>query len=175
MRTLEIRRHTMRAKPAEILTPEGIALARRVGAELGRFDRVITSTRGRAFETALAMGYPQAELMDGLSTLGNAVDAEISWDAGFGAFAEVIRRGGVTREFARGQEMLWRSIIETVPDGANALVITHGGIIEAGTVAAVPDWDHASLGPHCDYCEGVRLHYEGPRFTSVEVLRVDRS
>lgn len=46
----------MRRKPGPHLTTQGIALANRVGAEMGKFDRVFTSDLPRAFETAVAFG-----------------------------------------------------------------------------------------------------------------------
>lgn len=57
VRTIEHRRHTMRAKPGQHLNQAGVDLARRVGDGMGRFDRVVTSRLPRAFETAIAMGY----------------------------------------------------------------------------------------------------------------------
>ena len=57
MRTLEVRRHTHRNAPQPHLSQLGVDLARQVGDEMGKFDRVVTSTVPRAFETALAMGH----------------------------------------------------------------------------------------------------------------------
>ncbi len=66
MKTIEIRQHSIRAKPSDHLNQQGVTLARLVGENLGPFDRVITSTLPRAFETAIAMGFAvdeQNELM----------------------------------------------------------------------------------------------------------------
>lgn len=57
MRVLEVRRHTMRSKPGKHLSQAGVSLARHVGETMGSFDRVVTSTLARAFETAIAMGF----------------------------------------------------------------------------------------------------------------------
>jgi hypothetical protein len=53
MRTLELRRHSMRAKPGQRLIQAGVTLARRTGP----LDRVITSTAPHALETAFVMGF----------------------------------------------------------------------------------------------------------------------
>ena len=54
MRTLDIRRHTMRRKPGAHLSQDGIALARLIGENAGPYDLVVTSTIPRAVETAIA-------------------------------------------------------------------------------------------------------------------------
>ena len=175
MRHVEVRRHTMRTKLGKHLSVAGIQLARRVGQHLGMFDLVITSTVPRAFETAVAMGFVVDEQLDQLSMMGSAVDAEIRWPASFAEFARAISQGGATARFAEAQATLWRSIVQRLPHGGQALVITHGGIVEAGTVACLPDADHRVWGEHCDYCEGVRLGFDGEQFTQVQVLRVKRA
>jgi broad specificity phosphatase PhoE len=71
MRYVELRRHTMRTRPGQHLSQAGVSLARRVGEGVGPFDRVVTSTLPRAFETAIAMGF--------------AVDEQIALLAGMGA------------------------------------------------------------------------------------------
>lgn len=56
-RFLEVRRHSIRSLSSQPLSPAGVDLARRVGSQRGHFERVVTSTLPRAFETAIAMGY----------------------------------------------------------------------------------------------------------------------
>ena len=55
MRTLEVRRHTMRRKPGEHLSQDGINLARLVGDQSEPPSLVVTSDSPRALETAIAM------------------------------------------------------------------------------------------------------------------------
>jgi broad specificity phosphatase PhoE len=118
------------------------------------------------------MGFAVDEQLDQLSTLGDDVSAEIDWRAGFAEFARVIRQGGATARFALRQADLWRSIVRALPEGRRALAITHGGIVEASAVACLPQADHVAWGPSCNYCEGVRLAFDGEQFTMVELLRV---
>ncbi len=91
----------MRAKPGQHLTQAGVILARRAGETIGPFDRVITSTVPRAFETALAMGFAVDEVLDALAQMGDAVDAEIRWPASFGEIAAVMHQGGAAAMFGR--------------------------------------------------------------------------
>ena len=68
-----------------------------------------------------------------------------------------------------------REIAESLDDGQSALLVSHGGMIEAGAVAALPDADHQGWGAGLGYCEGVRLSFDGTNFTSAEILRRFRS
>lgn len=172
MRYVEVRRHTMREKPGQHLSDEGVTLAARVAAELEPFDLVIASTVPRAVETVEAMGLHVDETDGQLSMLGPGVVNEVAWNAGFAAFAGAVARGRATARFGMTIAALWRAIALRLPEGGRALIITHGGIIEAGAVACLPQADHAAWGPACDYLEGVRLAFDGEKFVSVEILRV---
>lgn len=173
MRFLEVRRHTMRMKPGQHLTQAGVDLARRVGSTMGPFNCTITSTLGRSYETAIAMGFAVNDQLEELAHIPDHVLAETPWDAGFGKIAEAVRQGGNAARFAEGQYQLWKMIVESIPDSGAALVITHGGIVEFGAVACMPEADHTSWGLYCLYCEGVRLSYENERFQSAQILRVE--
>jgi len=173
MRYLEVRRHTMRVKPGQHLSQEGVDLARRVGSEIGPFEFVITSSLHRAYETAIAMGFAVNDQLEELATLGRGVEIDVGgWDAGFAAYGAAYHRNGAVAAFARQQADLWRSIVEGVTDGGSALVITHGGIVEAGAVGCIPLADHAVWGPVIAYCEGVRLYFDGTSFVRADILRV---
>jgi broad specificity phosphatase PhoE len=174
MRYIELRRHTLRVKPGQHLSQAGVTLARRVGETIGPFSRVITSTAPRAFETAVAMGFAVDEQLAELSELGKEVDAELDWPASFAEIARAISKGGAAARFARGQARLLRQIAKSLPEGGSALVISHGGILEAAAIGCLPEADHAAWGPHCDYCEGVRLAFDGEKFGAAEILRVPR-
>lgn len=172
MRFLEVRRHTMRVKPGQHLSQEGVDLARRVGGLIGPFEFVITSSLHRAYETAIAMGFAVNDQLDELSQLGHGVEAEVAWDAGFAAFARAYRLGGNTNAYADELADLWRMMAYPITEGGAALIITHGGIVEAGAVACLPDADHAAWGSAVSYCEGVRLHFDGEQFVNIDILRI---
>ena len=174
MRYLEHRRHTMRTKPGQHLSQAGVTLARKVGEEVGPFARVVTSTLLRAFETAIAMGFAVDEQVSVLSATGADVDASIGWPPGtFARMAEVVRQGRSVSRFAQDQARLLHHIVAELSEGQAVLVISHGGIVELGAIGCLPDADFAAWGAHCDYCEGVRLAYDGERCVSAEVLRVN--
>jgi hypothetical protein len=117
------------------------------------------------------MGFAVDEQNDVLSQLPEGVEEEVAWNAGFAAFGRAVQLSGATARFAQAQAEFWRSVVEDLPDSGSALLVTHGGFPEAGAVACLPHVDHAAWGSFCDYCEGVRLYFDGERFTHIEILR----
>lgn len=174
MRYVELRRHTMRVKPGQHLSQAGVDLARRIGDTIGPFNRVVTSTIPRAYETAIAMGFAVDEQLQELSSLADGVEDEVSWEAGFAAFALAAQQGGAVHRYTQEQAALLTRIAYVLPDGGSALIISHGGIVEAQTVGSLPNVDFSGWGGGCDYCEGVRLHFEGKQFIKGEVLRINK-
>lgn len=172
MRYVEHRRHTMRTQPGTHLSQAGVTLARRVGEGLGPFERVVTSHLDRAPETAIAMGFAVDERLEALATMDDAVNTEVNWEDGFPAWSRALRQGRAAARFCAEQAALLAGIARSLPDGGRALVISHGGIIEAGAVAALPNADHAAWGGHLSYCEGVLLTYDGDHCIDVALLRL---
>lgn len=172
MRFLEVRRHTMRTKPGEHLSQAGVDLARRVGDGTGPFDRVVTTLAPWAFETAIAMGFAVNEQPDYFPRMDNEGEYEVPWDAGYAAWSKAVSRGGAAARYARQEAACWRKIVEAVPEGGSALLVTHGGVIEAGAAACMVTGEHTSLEASCDYCEGVRLSFDGSDWVDIRVLRV---
>lgn len=172
MRYLELRRHSHRHAADQHLSPQGISLARAVGATVGPFARVVTSTLPRAIETAEAMGFPVDTRLPELAEMAPSMENVIHWAAGYARFSDVMESSSVAAHYGRRQEALCRSLVTSVPDGAGVLVVTHGRIIEATAVACLPQGDHAAWGPAYGYCEGIRLAYDGDGWCGAEVLRV---
>jgi broad specificity phosphatase PhoE len=165
----------MRVKPGQHLSQAGVDLARRVGETMGMFQRAITSTIPRAYETAIAMGYAVTEQDERLSMMPDeveVVDGEVIWDDGFSAFATAIHGGGATSRYAAMLGAFLASVAKALSENGSVLLVTHGGIVEAGAVYCLPDADHAAWGGYIDYCEGVRLCYEHGGFVGAEILRL---
>jgi broad specificity phosphatase PhoE len=174
MRDLELRRHSMRVGQGEHLSQEGVDLARRVGATMGRFDRVVTSALPRAFETAIAMGFAVDEQVEALGAMSAEVSREADWRRGCAEFRRAARLGGATAGYVREQGQLLRRLVEALPEGGRALVVSHGGILEALAVGGLPDFDWSDWTESAGYCEGVRLRHDAGRFLGAERLRVSR-
>lgn len=174
MRTLEIRRHTHRNVPQPHLSQIGVDLARRAGEGLGRFDRVVTSTIPRAFETAIAMGYAVDEQIEPLGMMSDAVTAMIQWNAGYTAWLKAAQSSPVVAQYTGMLAELLRSIMRVLPEEGRALVISHGGIVEAGVVGCVPAATRFADDAACGYCEGARLTFNGDVVVNIEMLRVEQ-
>jgi broad specificity phosphatase PhoE len=172
MKTIEIRRHSIRSKPGQHLSQQGVTLARLVGQNLGPFDRVVTSTLPRAFETAIAMGFAVDEQIDLMSTYGDMVELEAPWPLSPAEYAQVIQKDGAAAKYANKLADLYYQLADYLADGRAALVINHGGVAEMGAVACLPNADHESWGPHFECCEGIRLFWNDEKFVDAEILRV---
>lgn len=172
MKTIEIRRHSIRSNPGVHLNQQGVTLARLVGENLGPFDRVITSTLPRAFETAIAMGFAVDEQNELMSSYGDGVEREARWPRSLAGYAEAVREGRAAAKYARQLADVYAKLAGFLAQGRSALVVNHGGVAELGAVACLPLADHATWGSHFEYCEGIRLFWEDGKFVNGEVLRV---
>ena len=172
MKTIEIRRHSIRSQPGVHLNQQGVTLARLVGENLGPFDRVVTSTLPRAFETAIAMGFAVDEQNEVMSTYGTAVEREAPWPLSCAGYAEVVKSGGAAAQYAAQLVAVYTKLAEYLADGRKALVVNHGGVAEMGAVACLPNADHFAWGSHFEPCEGIRLFWEDEKFVDGEILRV---
>lgn len=178
MRYLEVRRHSQRNPPNQHLTQWGVDLARHLGEDLGPFEHVVTSPLPRCIETAVAMGFEVNKTMRQLAgddQLGETFPcmSEVDWKAGYAAFTDQIASLKPLEKFVTEQAILWKEIVQALPDETCALLIGHGGAFLDGTVVfCFPQANHSTWGASSSYCEGVRLGFEGGRFTTAEILRV---
>jgi len=172
LKTIEIRRHSIRQKPSDHLSQQGVTLARLVGENLGLFDRVVTSTLPRAFETAIAMGFAVDEQNELMSSYGNDVEREAPWPLSPAGYAEVVSKGRAAAQYANQLVAVYTKLANYLADGRAALVVNHGGVLELGAVACLPNADHFGWGSHFDCCEGIRLLWDNGKFVDGEILRV---
>jgi broad specificity phosphatase PhoE len=179
MRWLEVRRHSLTKKGSargrgSHLSAEGVALARLVGESLGSFAAVVAGASPRAIETAVAMGFAVDETVELPS---GYVPGEVDhheqwhWPHPYRSYAELLGRGGGLATVARAHQRIWTSVVEAVPDGAAALVVGHGGGIEPGLVACLPDADYESWGAPFGHCDGARLGFDDGSFVGVQFHR----
>jgi broad specificity phosphatase PhoE len=172
MKTIEIRRHSVRSIPGAHLSQQGVTLARRIGQDMGPFERVVTSTLPRAFETAIAMGFAVDEQVELMSSYGEDVGREIPWPQSFAAYVKAIQRDGAVGQYVKRLAAYYASLANSLAEGRAALVINHGGVLELGVVAAFPAADYESWDGAVDYCEGARLSWQAGKFVNAEILRV---
>jgi phosphohistidine phosphatase SixA len=170
-KTIEVRRHSLRRPPAPHLIQEGVSLARRVGETTGPFDRVVTSTAPRAFETAIAMGFAVDEQAELISTYGDAIDEILPYPQTFSEYHQARQHLAVAK-YLQKLSLFYKELALSLPEGGAALVVNHGGVVEMSAIACLPDADYAAFGPHVECCEGVRLFWGEGRFVRVEPVRI---
>jgi len=173
MRVLEHRRHSRREPGTPHLSTEGVALARRVAGTIGRFDRVVTSPKHRAVETAEALGFRVDATIAELAEMPD--DAGLPDDSlGRHTFAEYVRgiaRSRAMANYARRQADLMRRELERLPEDGRLLLISHAGVIEFGAASACPK-EARTWGDPLAPLEGVRLSLRRGSWVRGEVLRL---
>ena len=182
MPIVEVRRHSLTKKgtargKGSHLSAEGVKLARHIGEQSAPFAVVVTSPSPRSVETAIAMGYAVDEHLAALGDITPEVVDEIghherwTWHEPFVEFARIISHNGPTARLGHQQRATWIQVLDGVAPDGRALIISHGRVMEAGLVTCFWEADYASWGAPFQHMEGVRMDYDGTRFTSVEFLR----
>ena len=172
MKTIEIRRHSIRSKPGQDLSQQGVSLARLIGETMGRFERVVTSPLPRAFQTAIAMGYAVNETAELLASPGEDVEGECPWPASFSEYRAVTRSESAAARYSRKLAGFYQQLAASLPENGAALVVSHGGVVELSALGCLPHTDLEYLGDYVECCEGVRITWENGAFTRAEILRV---
>lgn len=173
MKSAELRRHSVRDKPAEELSPSGRRLAQEVGAGVGPFALSIASPVRRARETSEAMGFPPHRLDPMWGEISDAVVAEIGWPAPFARVGAAVRQGGPA---SRKAAALYRSLAQylgEVGEGQAVLVLTHGGFPELIAAHLFPVRELEPWGGVLRCMEGIRIRFENGAPSGAEVLRVE--
>jgi len=156
------------------LSAEGVALARRIGADLGGFDFVAVTPAPRTLETALAMGFAvDAVLEFACGYIAGEFEhhAQWEWSQPYTRFAELLRARCKLAVVAAADAEVWRRMAADLPAGGRALIVSHGGSIEPVLVACLPTADHGSWGRPLAHCDGVILHERQGAFFDVEWKR----
>jgi broad specificity phosphatase PhoE len=158
MRTLVHLRHGEREPGGSHVTERGARRAAEAGRRLARFDRVVTSPKPRAVETAEAMGYAADAELPALGGLPGPLERWIdrALPRTFSAFVTFVAEVGEARDEASALAGVLAEQLDLLPESGRLLAISHGGVIELSAVGAVgsaaADW-----GPTPGYLEGVTL------------------
>jgi len=172
MRTVIHLRHAERATDGIHLSDRGRSQAADIARSVPRFDRVVTSPKPRAVETAEAMGQPPNGRLPILGEIPTAVLRTIDRDPP-GSFADYLAlgsRNAAARTYAAAAAEAIAREIDRVPDPGRLLVVSHAGVVELSAVGAIgpaaADW-----GPTVSPLEGVELVYDQHRWQHGTVVR----
>ena len=175
MRVLEHRRHSRRDPAGIHLNSVGVELARRIAPTIGRFDRVVTSPKPRAIETAEALGFKVDAVLPELGVMPDDVGLAVDelHPRSFADYVRLTERSEAMAEYAHQQEALMREEVRRLREGGRLLMVSHGGIIEFAAAASRPR-DALAWGEPVGYLEGIRLTYSRGEWVRGEVLRVPK-
>ncbi len=178
---VEVRRHSLRGEGGS-LSPEGVALAERARATLlGNYQACYSSPKLRARETLEAFGVTTYTVIDAFSTFPKEID-----DHGDHVRALQERTGCTVLEaylaipathlvVERVGQQFFAKLCELAAElrpRRNALVVSHGGSIEAAVLAAMPDWTLDDLGGELAVCEAACFRFHDHVFRDVSFIRL---
>ncbi len=173
MRTLELRRHSIRDRNSAHLSQAGVTLARAQGATLPPFALVLSSPALRAIETAVALGHAIDEERDELALPDEpALALELDACKKFADVARLIKGGLHMPAYARQLLMFADTVAGSLEAGAHALLVTHGGVVETLALACDTSADAAALGTGISFCEGVTLQLNDGTWSIAAVTRL---
>lgn len=164
-RSIEVRRHAERASARDdvgSLSRAGHDMARRLRQPERSFALVISSSRERARDTAMAIADRVDEVDDVISGSPDDALTQAQYDSmrSQAAVMELLAMSAPSRRFAEGQVAFWERVAGRIREGETALIVTHGGNIELAAALVASRLDtHIGALP-LGYCEGVRVLYE---------------
>jgi broad specificity phosphatase PhoE len=179
---VEVRRHSLRGE-GKSLSEQGAALAERAKATLlGNYQACYTSPKRRARETLEAFGFDEYKTVEEFSTFPKAIDdyadhvQALQGRTGCSrleAYLAIPATHLVVEEFGKTFFAKVCELAEALGAGRNALVVSHGGSIEAAVLAAMPDWTLEDIGGELAECEAALFLFEDQMFRRVDFLRLD--
>ena len=183
MKFVEAFRHSKRGE-SKGLNEEGRELARRARPLLApRYDLCVSSPKERARETMEVFGFPSYDVDEAFTAVN-------PWEPFDEAVTKLAKEKGTTPLAAcwfvpealkylrfQGETLLGaiHRIARKLPEGGRALVVTHGGILEAAALLGGPRYELDELGGEISFCEGIVFRLEGERLAGIEVRRMPSS
>lgn len=180
MKFVEAFRHSKRGE-SKGLNEEGRELARRARPLLApRYDLCVSSPKERARETMEVFGFPSYDVDEAFTAVN-------PWEPFDEAVTKLAKEKGTTPLAAcwfvpealkylrfQGETLLGaiHRIARKLPEGGRALVVTHGGILEAAALLGGPRYELDELGGEISFAEGVVFKFDGEKLTGVDVKRL---
>jgi broad specificity phosphatase PhoE len=183
MKYIEVFRHSKRGA-GKGLSEEGKVLALKArGLLASHYDLRLSSPKERARETMQALGFERYEVDEAFTAVNpwEPFDAEVTKlakDRGISPLAacwEVPQALG--RLKLHGETLLGaiKRVARRLPEEGRALVISHGGILEAAALHCLPRYDLAELGGEMGVCEAAVFKLDGDQLAGVEIKRLPRT
>lgn len=183
MKFVEVVRHSKRGV-GKGLSEEGRELARRARALLApHYDLCISSPKERARETMEALGFERYETDEAFTAVNpwEPFDTEVMRIAKDRGIIPLAACWEIPEALSylklQGETLLGaiKRIARRLPEEGRALVVSHGGILEAAALHGCARYDLAELGGEIVFCEGVVFKFEGETLAGIEVKRPPKS
>jgi broad specificity phosphatase PhoE len=183
MKYVEVFRHSKRGA-GKSLSEEGRELAQRARSlPAPQYDLCVSSPKERARETLEAFGFEHYEEDEAFTAVNpwEPFDAQISKLAQergiipLAACWEIPEALNYLR--MQGETFLAavKRLARRLPEEGRALVVSHGGILEAAALHGCPRYDLSELGGEIGFCEGVVFIFDGENLKGIDVKRLPRS
>lgn len=183
MKYVEVVRHSKRGADKG-LSEKGRELAVRARALLApHYDLLVSSPKERARETMEALGFDRYEIDEAFTAVNpwEPFDAEVM---------KIARERGIIPLAAcwdipealgylklQGETFLSaiKRIARKLPEEGQALIVSHGGILEAAALLGWPRYELPEIGGEIAFCEGVVFKFEGETLADVEMKRLPKA
>jgi broad specificity phosphatase PhoE len=180
MKCVEVFRHSKRGE-GKGLSEEGRELARQARMLLAPgYELCVSSPKERARETIEAFGFEKYEIDEAFTAVNpwepfNADVSKLAEERGISPLAacwEIPEALSYLK--LQGETFLAaiKRIARRLPEGGRALIVSHGGILDAAALHGCVHYDLSELGGEIGFCEGVVFTLEGDELTEVEVRRI---
>lgn len=179
MKHVEVFRHSKRGE-GKGLSEEGRELARQGRALLApNYDLCVSSPKERARETMEAFGFDRYEVDEAFTAVSpwEPFDAQVSKLAKERGIIPLAACWEIPEALStlkmQGETFLGavKRIARKLPEGGRALVVSHGGILEAAALHGCARYDLAELGGEIGFCEGIVFIFDRENLVGIEVKR----
>jgi broad specificity phosphatase PhoE len=180
MKYVEVFRHSKRGE-GKGLSEEGRELARRARSLLAPpYDLVVSSPKERACQTVEVFGFERYEVDAAFTAVNpwgpfDAQATKLAKERSIIPLAACWLVPEALNYLRLAGETFLRAVMRVarkLPEEGRALVVSHGGILEAAALHGCPRYDLAELGGEIGFCEGVVFRIDGEKLAGVEVKRL---
>jgi broad specificity phosphatase PhoE len=180
MKYIEVFRHSKRGD-GKGLSEEGREVARRARGLLAtHYDLCVSSPKERARETMEAFGFERYEVGEAFTAVSpwGPFDAEVSKLAKGRGIIPLAACWEIPEALSylklQGETFLAaiKRIARKLPEEGRALVVSHGGILEAAALHGCARYELAEIGGEVGFCEGVVFKLDGEKLAGIEVKRL---
>ena len=183
MKHVEVYRHSKRGD-GKGLSEEGRELARQARSLLApQYDLCISSPKERARETMEAFGFERYEVDEAFTAVNpwEPFDAEVSKLAKDRGIIPLAACWEIPEALSylklQGETFLGavKRVARRLPEQGRALVVSHGGILEAAALHGCSRYELSEIGGEIGFCGGVVFKIEGEHLAGIQVRRMPRS